>query len=144
MKPYSVFKIVFCIAAVLCGSAVAFGGNRKTASDDKVIVAYVTSWSSVMPDPSVMTHINYAFGHVNDNHDGVRIDNEERLRSIVALKRINPSLKVLLSVGGWGSGGFSEMAADKGWRWCFASHCRFLVESFGLDGIDIDWEYPSS
>lgn len=144
MKPYSVFEIVFCIAAVLCGSAAAFGGNRKTVSDDKVIVAYVTSWSSVMPDPSVMTHINYAFGHVNDNHDGVRIDNEERLRSIVALKKINPSLKVLLSVGGWGSGGFSEMAANKDWRWLFASHCRFLVESFGLDGIDIDWEYPSS
>ena len=97
-----------------------------------------------MPDPAAVTHINYAFGHVNDTHDGVRIDNEERLRSIVALKKVNPSLKVLLSVGGWGSGGFSEMAANKDWRWCFAAHCRFLVEAFGLDGIDIDWEYPTS
>ncbi len=31
---------------------------------ERVIVAYVTSWTETMPDPSLMTHINYAFGHV--------------------------------------------------------------------------------
>ena len=50
------------------------------SSDTKVIVAYVTSWSSIMPDPQYMTHINYAFGHVSETFNGVGIDNENRLR----------------------------------------------------------------
>ena len=97
-----------------------------------------------MPDPFTMTHINYAFGHVNDTFDGVRIDNPRRLKAIVDLKTVNPDLKVMLSVGGWGSGRFSEMAADDHRRMSFAQDCLKIVEEFGLDGIDIDWEYPTS
>ena len=117
---------------------------EKAPKKDYVIVAYVTSWKNVPVDPTVMTHINYAFGHVNDTFDGVRIDNPRRLRSIVDLKSINPDLKVMLSVGGWGSGRFSEMAADDQRRMSFANDCLRVVEEFGLDGIDIDWEYPTS
>ena len=80
------------------------------SSDTKVIVAYVTSWSSIMPDPQYMTHINYAFGHVSETFNGVGIANENRLREIVALKAQKPELKIMLSIGGWGSGRFSEMA----------------------------------
>lgn len=112
--------------------------------DKKVVVAYLTSWKEVLPDPGQMTHINYAFGHVNDSFDGVRIDNEERLRTVMELKKRFPSLKVLLSLGGWGSGNFSEMAADPQKRKRFASDCQRVVVEFGLDGIDVDWEYPGS
>ena len=38
-----------------------------------IVVAYVTSWTNEVPDPTVMTHINYAFGHVNETFSGVRI-----------------------------------------------------------------------
>ena len=110
---------------------------------EKVVIAYVTSWTETIPDPMVMTHINYAFGHVSDTFDGVCIDHPDRLRRIVALKRQNPELKVLLSVGGWGSGRFSEMAAADATRLSFAQDCRKVVDDFGLDGIDIDWEYPT-
>lgn len=116
----------------------------NTTKNDPIVLAYVTSWSSIMPDPAYVTHINYAFGHVNDRFDGVRIDNEERLRSIVELKEQKPSLKVMLSIGGWGSGGFSEMATDETRRKVFAADCQRLVEEFNLDGIDMDWEYPTS
>jgi len=112
--------------------------------DKKVVVAYLTSWKEVLPDPRFMTHINYAFGHVNDSFDGVRIDREERLRTVVELKKRFPSLKVLLSLGGWGSGNFSEMAADPQKRKRFAVDCQRVVVEFGLDGIDVDWEYPGS
>ena len=110
---------------------------------EPVVVAYVTSWTRVMPDPTVMTHINYAFGHVNDQFNGVRIDNEQRLRDIVSLKKQNPKLLVMLSVGGWGSGRFSEMAASEENRKAFAKDCRRVCNELGLDGIDIDWEYPT-
>ena len=128
------------VAAVLL-SLTADG--KKQQQDNTVIVAYVTSWTNEVPDPSTMTHINYAFGHVNDTFDGVRIDNPDRLRMIVGLKAKNPALRVMLSVGGWGSGRFSEMAASKENRMAFARDCKRVVEEFGLDGIDIDWEYPT-
>src|SRR5690606_22880774 len=106
--------------------------------------AYVTSWTSVMPDPAYVTHINYAFGHVNKDFNGIRIDNESRLRSLILLKTKHPGLKVLISIGGWGSGRFSEMAAVDSNRNKFAEDCLRVIKAFNLDGIDIDWEYPTS
>ncbi len=131
-------KKVFFILLVLC----CFMPSVARQSEP-VVVAYVTSWTRVMPDPSVMTHINYAFGHVRDDFRGVRIDNEERLRTIIALKKQRPQLRVMLSIGGWGSGRFSEMAASDDHRMAFAADCRRLCDELGLDGIDIDWEYPT-
>ena len=131
-----------------------------SAKDNPVVLAYVTSWTTIMPDPDYVTHINYAFGHVNEEFNGVMINrpsrqgsnnandgrptSEDRLRSIVELKKQKPSLKVLLSIGGWGSGNFSEMAATENNRKAFAADCQRVVKEFGLDGIDLDWEYPTS
>lgn len=132
---YLMLLALICLPALVCG-------QRKNPQE-KIVVAYVTSWTNEVPDPWVMTHINYAFGHVNETFNGVRIDNPERLKMIVGLKRQNPNLKVMLSVGGWGSGRFSEMAATEENRIAFALDCRKKVEEFQLDGIDIDWEYPT-
>ena len=129
---------------VSCGSVKSGEEVVADSRDSKVVVAYVTSWSEVMPDPQYMTHINYAFGHVNESFNGVKIDNEERLRQIVDLRKQKPELKVLLSIGGWGSGRFSEMAANDEYRRAFAADCDRVVKEFALDGIDIDWEYPTS
>ncbi len=119
------------------------GFVRSATSESNVVGAYISSWTRVMPDPTLMTHAFYAFGHVNKTFNGVGVDNPERLRAIVGLKKQNPKLKVLLSVGGWGSGRFSEMAASDDNRKAFAKDCRRVADEFGLDGIDIDWEYPT-
>lgn len=142
-------KIKMMMAAALgvlvsCGSVKSGEEAIAASRESKVVVAYVTSWSEVMPDPQYMTHINYAFGHVNESFNGVKIDNEERLRQIVDLRKQKPELKVLLSIGGWGSGRFSEMAANDEYRRAFAAACDRVVKEFALDGIDIDWEYPTS
>jgi len=108
-----------------------------------MVVAYTFGDRGELPDPSIFTHINYAFGHVSETYDGIRINSEERLRQIVGLKQQKPSLKVLISIGGWGSGGFSEMAANRVWREAFAKDCKRVIDEFGLDGIDLDWEYPT-
>ena len=142
-------KIKMMMAAALgvlvsCGSVKSGEEVVAASRESKVVVAYVTSWSEVMPDPQYMTHINYAFGHVNESFNGVKIDNEERLRQIVDLRKQKPELKVLLSIGGGGSGRFSEMAANDEYRRAFAADCDRVVKEFALDGIDIDWEYPTS
>lgn len=131
------------LLAVFTGMAGA-QQSAKSRAGTKVVVAYVTSWTQVMPDPAQVTHINYAFGHVNNTFNGIRIDNESRLRTLTELKKQYPKLKVLLSVGGWGSGRFSEMAATTENRAQFAEDCRRVVKEYHLDGIDIDWEYPGS
>ena len=130
------FKLILVAAAAL------FFCSAKPA--ERVVVAYVTSWTDEMPDPDYVTHINYAFGHVNNTFDGVRIDNPERLAAIAALKKDHPNLIVMLSIGGWGSGRFSEMAADPKLRASFCADCRRVMDEYGLDGIDIDWEYPGN
>ena len=134
-------KTFLSLAIALMMVVTAYAKQGK--ADNMVVVAYVTSWTNEVPDPTVMTHINYAFGHVSDSFDAVRIDNPDRLRMIVGLKQQKPSLKVMLSVGGWGSGRFSEMASSEQNRKAFAKDCRRKVDEFGLDGIDIDWEYPT-
>ncbi len=80
---------------MICAAVMAFCCD---AAGSKRIVGYVTSWGKTLPDPKLLTNINYAFGHVNNTFDGVRIDNPSRLKEVVALKKKNPKLQVQLSV----------------------------------------------
>lgn len=133
------FYITFCLL-MLGWSAVS--AQTETAETKKV-VAYVTYWSTITPDPQLMTHINYAFGGVGD--DGrVYVDGINRFRQMVRLKEQNPALKILLSIGGWGRGKFSPMAKDETSRKLFAQSCRTFCDQYGIDGIDIDWEFPGN
>lgn len=141
-------KLIFKFTALLSAAILMCSCSPKVPSThgqpgEKVLVAYVFRMQE-LPDPTYLTHINYAFAHVSDSFNSVRLDTPEELRQLVALKKDYPYLKVLLSIGGWGSGRFSEMAADSQLREAFAKDCNRVVCEFGLDGIDIDWEYPTS
>ena len=109
-----------------------------------IVVGYATYWDTTLPDPTFLTHINYAFGRIKDDYEGLEIKKDSRLKTIVALKNTHPHLKVLLSIGGWGAGNFSEMAADATHRANFCKNCAAAVRDYNLDGIDLDWEYPTS
>lgn len=53
--------------------------------------------------------------------------------------------KLLVSVGGWTySAHFPTIATDPQKRTVFAHDCNTIVRLYGLDGIDIDWEYPAN
>ncbi|WP_081832061.1 glycoside hydrolase family 18 protein [Prevotella sp. P6B1] len=116
---------------------------QATNTTSKKVVAYVTSWSSISVDPHVMTHINYAFGGIGNDYK-VYVDNSSRFSKIVALKKKNPELKILLSIGGWGRGNFTPVAKDAYKRKIFSLSCRAFCEKWGIDGVDIDWEFPGS
>jgi chitinase len=66
------------------------------------------------------------------------------LRALAALKKVNPALRILVSVGGWNwSNQFSNIAASTTETATFAASALALMRRYHLDGIDIDWEYPT-
>jgi chitinase len=93
-------------------------------------------------DAFKVTHINYAFALVRDGEvTGSHLKNLNKLNE---LRNLNPSLQTILSVGGWGAGGFSEAASTAEGRTKFANTAIAFMKSNHFDGIDIDWEYPGS
>ncbi|NMO94444.1 glycoside hydrolase family 18 protein [Paenibacillus lemnae] len=93
-----------------------------------------------MEDLRKLTHLNVAFGHVkNDEITTAHLKNGEVLETI---KRGHPELTLLLSVGGWSAGGFSEAASTEAGRQSMAASAVRVLNEFPFDGIDLDWEYP--
>jgi chitinase len=76
---------------------------------------------------------------------GLDYCNYDGIRRTLALKAINPNLKVMFSVGGWTAGGwiFSEMAQTRERRAMFIQSAIHFMDYFGMDGIDLDWEFPA-
>lgn len=132
-------------------------------------IAYFTSWSAYDRalevkdiDPSLLTHINFAFANLSKDGEVIAGDEKADLfmdfgtelggrtedayghfGQLRQLKAKYPKLKVLISVGGWGwSTNFSDVAADPVKRDRFAASAAEFVTKHGLDGVDIDWEYP--
>lgn len=91
-------------------------------------------------DLAKLTHLNVAFGHVRD--DEIRIDHLKHLHLLPEIKRKFPDLAILLSVGGWGAGGFSEAASSEEGRNRMAQSAVRALTDYPFDGIDLDWEYP--
>lgn len=144
---------LFLVVSICCLNVYAQEDSRRIAErimqrpgksmpEKPIVMGYVTSWSTGLPDPSLLTHIAYAFATVDSNFTTVTIKRPDRFKEIMNLKKTNPELKILLSVGGAGAGNFSEMADDKKLRRQFCKNLADTVKAYGLDGIDLDWEVP--
>lgn len=110
----------------------------------KKLIGYVGSkdLSSVREqDAAMFDVINIAFGRVEDAHV-LYTPPAGFEQSLQRIREANALCKIVLSVGGWTAGGFSEAAATKEGRELFARTAAELAERYRLDGIDIDWEYP--
>lgn len=84
--------------------------------------------------------INLAFGHIEN---GMLVwDHKGYLEYIEKARKVSPTIRFILSVGGWSAGGFSEVAQTEEKRIKFAHSAARMVEEYDLDGLDIDWEYP--
>ena len=64
----------------------------KEYTGEKIIVGYITYWEERMPDPTLLTHINYAFAHIKDDFESLDIKSPSRLKEVVGLKKQNPNL----------------------------------------------------
>ncbi|KAG9003866.1 hypothetical protein FRB94_002857 [Tulasnella sp. JGI-2019a] len=63
-------------------------------------------------------------------------------KQLFLLKAQNRNLKTILSIGGGGAKNF-EYINDTSYRAAFVKSAVQMLEDFGFDGIDIDWEFPS-
>src|ERR1700679_219199 len=137
------------VAALLCAFVVAPVVNLY-ARQGKVIIGYVGGFRGLVNtsiiQPKKLTHINYAFVDVKDNRAWLHYEKTDTLnfRNLNQLKQQNPDLKILISIGGWTwSGKFSDAVLTDTSRQRFVASAVDIVKKYDLDGIDIDWEYPS-
>jgi chitinase len=131
--------LLYRIAWLLLLLFVCFGARAEQR-----VVGYVASWTALPPiHAQKLTHLNVAFAHIDRDHRVV-MESTAAIPGLTALKKSNPRLKILLSVGGWQGDGFSDAALTDASRQAFADSAVKLLREQSLDGIDIDWEYPGN
>uniref|UniRef100_A0A1B6DPY5 GH18 domain-containing protein n=2 Tax=Clastoptera arizonana TaxID=38151 RepID=A0A1B6DPY5_9HEMI len=127
--------------------------NVMEVSDFKIVCYYSIPvngssieqlWPSML-DPYLCTHINIAFATItNMTIQPSRPTDGQIYTEVVNLKQVNPSLKVLLSVEWFTSEGEMALVVScKRNRKMFIEEAVKLLTAYSLDGLDIDWEFPS-
>ncbi|WP_233841905.1 glycoside hydrolase family 18 protein [Dyella sp. 2HG41-7] len=107
------------------------------------IVGYATGWiPSQTKDVGKIDTLIFAFAQLKNGNVGLDDDHAKGLQTLIALKSVNPKLKVAVSVGGWTVGGFSEAASTAAGRQQFADSAARMISTHHADGLDVDWEYP--
>ncbi|TEA17437.1 Acidic mammalian chitinase [Colletotrichum sidae] len=127
----------------------------RSGTSNKKTIAYYESWALRRPgcewrpediDVQLLTHVNYAFALVGADYRIAAMNEFDTglYARTIALKDQNPSLKVSIAVGGWAASGppFSNMARTQERRAVFIQSVIDLMDTYGFDGIDLDWEYP--
>lgn len=132
-----------CFAALAAHDAFASPRNDEPSFH---VIGYVSDAKKLPPvSARKLDVINFAFAKVNPQHEvflpGDTASNS--LATLTGLRKDNPQLKVVLSIGGWGAGNFSEAAATASARKTFIDTSTALMLAHDLDGLDIDWEYPT-
>lgn len=122
--------------------------TRSFSQTDSVyVIAYYAGKPDALDsfDIRKMNEIIFSFGRLKGNQFHIRnADDTATINKMVALKSINPSLKVVLSLGGWGGcETCSDVFASRKNSKEFAKGFKELTDYFKTDGIDLDWEYPA-
>lgn len=136
---------------------------KQTCATDsaKLRIGYFESWArdrTCYPffadnvNPQLYTHLNYAFGQISNGvmvaPTGVDLT---EIQAFNALKSVNSELKTLISVGGWAFNDpgptqqeFHNIILTSASRQKFINSVQNYLSTYGFDGIDIDYEYPSA
>ncbi|XP_043201418.1 chitinase-3-like protein 1 [Amphibalanus amphitrite] len=143
---------------LLLGCLALSGGQQPPAP--RRLVCYYTNWAryrkplaAFTPEnisPHLCTHLHYAFANTNSQlrvgpSDPFSDFTKGGYKQMVALKKVNPALRVLIMLGGSNSPqqmAFEEIAADDSKMKRFVSEAIKYVRMHNFDGIDLDWKVP--
>ncbi|KAG5309307.1 CHIA chitinase, partial [Acromyrmex insinuator] len=134
-------------------TSVSASEQHRHDTTGQVLVCYYTipgdlntSWelSPSHIDPHICTHIIVGFAGVVNNTLDIG-DDAPVYERVVALKNLEPNLKVMISAGGNNElhNGFSEMVKNHANRKKFIQSVLNITKTFHLDGFDVDWEFPA-
>jgi chitinase len=128
-------------AQVSCYNIVGYYPSWVAGGD-----AYINSPSKV--DYSKYTHICYAFAIPGTDGNIGSVDGASVLTDLVTRAHAN-NVKVLISIGGWLTSSpsntpFEAISTNPTAINNLANACANLITRYNLDGIDLDWEYPTS
>ena len=92
---------------------------------------------------SVVTHVNNAFAWPDENANIQAYDNMFNASNAQTIH--DQGRKFLLTLGGWGNDvGFATVAASPSLRITFIDNLIDICDTYGYDGVDLDWEHPNS
>lgn len=139
---------------------------------DRKIVAYFVEWGDQASHKNYtvdkipwdkVTHINYAFAKVDSANNRITLCDQKaaiekeypgqlpnlpykgHFNLLTKYKQQYPKVKTLISVGGWtDTRGFYAMTDTAKGREEFANSCVEFIKTYGFDGVDIDYEYPTA
>jgi chitinase len=143
------FKVIasFTAGLIFC---LLLQANWLQAQSAKVVIGYVGGFRGLIKTDLIqankLTHINYAFVDIKDNRAWLHREATDTInfKNLNLLKKQNPALKILISIGGWTwSGKFSDAVLSDTSRQGFAASAVAIIKKYDMDGIDIDWEYPA-
>ncbi|XP_057381184.1 chitotriosidase-1-like [Daphnia carinata] len=106
-------------------------------------------------NPKLCTHLVYAFAILDGTTNKIQVfDNWSDIdlggyQKFVALKTQNSKLKTMIAIGGWndsndGSGKYSALVASSTNINTFVNSAVAFLQLYKFDGLDLDWEYPST
>lgn len=96
-----------------------------------------------------LTHLIYGFLKPAADGSLYPIGKPERLQELIEKSHAH-GVKVIIAIGGVYYGNerlsehFAAIVAHDEWLQRFVGEVRDFVEAYGLDGVEIDWEYPSA
>jgi chitinase len=135
------------ILLLLFFSTLSSDAQKNKDQNDFAVIAYYAGRTTMIDSFEVekLTHLIFSFCHLKG--DTLSVSNARDSATIlrmVALKKRNPQLKIILSLGGWGGcKTCSSVFSTKKGRRIFSKSAKQLSNYFGTDGIDLDWEYPA-
>ncbi|GLV44511.1 Chitinase 10 [Carabus blaptoides fortunei] len=137
--------------------------QTPATEDDKRILCYIEGVAAYRKEPlgfhardlnpHMCTHVVYAFATIDPHGYGLMPHDHEYdvvkggFRAVTGLKRANPELKILISIGDdrqEGAHKYSNMVSTASRRREFIRSVIQFLEEFGFDGVDLHWQYPGA